>query len=72
MRENRLSRPSGRGSSSAGRGRHGYVLGHELVWELEAEVSLKEIALLDDLEVRLGPVLEGMSATHETPETVSR
>lgn len=55
-----------------GRKQCGYILGHELVRKLEAEASLKEAALLDDLEVRLRLLLEETSAARETPETLTR
>jgi len=41
-----------------GRKQTGYFLGHELIKELEASISLKEIALLDNVEGRLRRILE--------------
>ncbi|MCL0080513.1 hypothetical protein M1O18_06415 [Dehalococcoidia bacterium] len=41
-----------------GRKQCGYFLGHELIKELEASISLKEIALLDDVEEQLRHILE--------------
>ena len=56
-----------------GRKQCGCFLGHELLRKLEAdEASLKEAALLDDLEVRLRPLLEETRAARETPETLTR
>jgi hypothetical protein len=43
-----------------GKSETGYFLGHEVVKELEKNLSLKEIALLDDYEVSLKPILEGL------------
>ncbi len=42
----------------SGRKQCGYFLGHELVKELEASATLKEISLLDDTEARCRPILQ--------------
>jgi len=39
----------------------GYFLGHELIKDLEASLSLKKIALLDDFEERFRRMLEKMA-----------
>ena len=39
----------------------GYFLGHEVIKQLENSMSIKEIALLEDIEVRLFQVLEELS-----------
>ncbi|MBC7264030.1 MAG: hypothetical protein H5T64_06680 [Chloroflexi bacterium] len=43
-----------------GRSETGYFLGYEVIQELRGRFSLKEIALLEDVEVHLRPVLERM------------
>jgi hypothetical protein len=43
-----------------GRSETGYYLGHEVIKELEKKYSLKEIALLDDCESYLRPILKQM------------
>ena len=44
-----------------GRKQCGYYLGHELIRELEAGMSLREIALLDDVEKSFRPILQGIA-----------
>jgi hypothetical protein len=43
-----------------GRSQTGYFLGHEVIVELEKRLSLKEIALLDDVEAYASPALNRM------------
>lgn len=43
-----------------GKSETGYFLGHEVIKELETRLSIKDIALLDDIESRIKPVLERM------------
>ncbi len=38
----------------------GYFLGHEVITELEKNISIKEIALIDDIEGYLKPILKQM------------
>ena len=44
----------------------GYFVGHEVIRELEAGLSLQQIALLDDIDERMRRLLEGM-ASHVPP-----
>lgn len=44
-----------------GRSETGYYLGHKVIEELEQHQSLKDVALLDDVEVWARPILEQMA-----------
>lgn len=48
-----------------GRKQCGYFLGHEAVKELQAGASIKDIALMDDAERRLRPILEKFAQGEE-------
>jgi hypothetical protein len=46
-----------------GQSETGYFLGEQIIRELQKQNSLKDIALLEDIESTIRPILEGMSKT---------